>query len=74
MRPSRQVVLASCGLAAGLSPVWGFELVYRYGLWGEELPPPPRDPTVMPRVLEEALWVSLGETPGAGIEPLSRLI
>lgn len=70
MRFSRKALFAGTALAgvALLSPVWGFEVAYHYGIWGEELPQP--GGATGPSMMQEALWVALGETSGAGIEML----
>jgi hypothetical protein len=71
MSVRRRILFLACGLLAFvlLSPIWGFELLYHYGLHGEALPEPPPK-TAAATLMQDALWLASGETLGAGIEPL----
>jgi hypothetical protein len=69
MRISRTSTSFACALTGTFlfSPVWGFEVLYHYGVHGEVLPPEV-DHTPMPSLVKDALWVVEGG--GTGIEPL----
>lgn len=60
--------VAAFAAIVALSPIWGFEGVYQFGLWGEALPLPPKGGATT--VMEEAIWVALGEVPDEPVEVL----
>lgn len=68
--PRKSILALSSLLVIVLtSPMWGFELLYHYGLYGEG-PPQQSSTPADPSLLQEALWLALGETLGAGVEAL----
>lgn len=60
--------VAAFAVIGALSPIWGFEALYQHGLWGEQLPLPPEGGATT--MLEDALWVALGEAPRGPVEVL----
>ncbi len=66
-RKARWIIVGVLGLVL-LTPVWGFELLYLYGLREEELPEAPQE-GVSPLLLD-ALWLASGEEPNAGVRML----
>jgi len=64
---ARWIIVGVLGLVLSV-PIWGFELLYLYGLRGEELPEAPGDE--VPPFMEEALWLAAGEVPGSGVQAL----
>jgi hypothetical protein len=71
MRISRTAKWVGGGLIAALllSPVWGFEALYRCGIHGEALPMRV-EVTPVPGLMKDALWIATGEVPGDEAEPL----
>jgi penicillin-binding protein 1A len=66
-RTTRWLLVGVVGLVL-LAPVWGFELLYHWGLSGEVLPGPPE--SEVPPLMRQALWVASGEEPNTGVRAL----